>query len=420
MVSVFHILLLFVSTVLIIFSDLQSSFFRAKKKSAAAVAASSAAGSSTDYTYSFSFSRHGKDGRFCLASLNQGPHSLKLPAKFQSDMRNTWKDASFMNDMASADCVVFNSFGLDRRESRESDHRMEVIAEKGNNKGQAFGVPCFSFLYDGENTGPDHSKELIKKVSGIVKKHHCRAYKKNPNTRYNPRYHELDVEIDDTSVLLPGEDNTWQPLDFVLSDKAAVYCVLSAADPVTAHDKDTGEDVPLKSKIVTAYENDEIVRSLISPHPTTGAYSPEAVAQFGFPFDDCHSVDDIKSALSYLVDECDLVNAEDEHMRIILARLNSAMEAGIIDKSCEDALGTFMKRVLDVQTKDSVLSMTEVGTFRDLVNNLTYKKRKVSVKESSMKQQKITDSMKRRVTKESDSDSDNEADASDTESVDTN
>jgi hypothetical protein len=46
--------------------------------------------------------------------------SLKLPAKFQSDMRNAWKDTAFMDDMASLDCVMFNSCGLDHRKLRSS------------------------------------------------------------------------------------------------------------------------------------------------------------------------------------------------------------------------------------------------------------------------------------------------------------
>ena len=316
-----------------------------------------------------------------------------------------------MDDMASIDCVVFNSFGLDRRVSRESNDRMEVVAEKGNNKGQAFGIPCFSFLYDGDSHA-EHSKDFIKKVSGIVKKHHCRAYQKNPNTRYNPKYHELDVETDDTSVLIPGVDNTWQALDYILSDKAAVHCVLSAADPVTARDKDTGDDMPLKSQIVTAYETDAIIRSLISPHPSSGAYSPEAVAKLGFPFHDSHTVDEIKTAFCYLVDECDLVHAEEEHIRIIFARLNLAMETAIIDKSCEAALGTFVKRVLDVQVKDSILSMHEIGTFRDFFQGLTYKKRKSTTEESSMEQKKIAGpgAMTRRVTDHGKTDSDTASD----------
>jgi hypothetical protein len=94
----------------------------------------------------------------------------------------------------------------------------------------------------------------------------------------------------------------------VLSNKAAVYCVISGADPVTAHEKDTNPDTSLKSKIVTAYETDEFIHSLISAHPDTGAYSPEAVAKLDFPFHDSHSDDDIMTALSYLVDECDVDN----------------------------------------------------------------------------------------------------------------
>jgi hypothetical protein len=187
------------------FSRFLEFFFYAKKKFAAAVAASSVAGSGSDYTYSFSFSRYGKDGRFCLVSLNQGPHSLKLPAKFQSDMRNAWRDTAFMDDMASLDCVIFNSYGLDCCDSRSSIKQMEVIAEKGSNKGQAFGVPRY--------TTHEHSGDLIKKVCGVVKKHHCHVYQKNPNTRYNPKYHELDIDIDNTLVLVETEENTWQALD---------------------------------------------------------------------------------------------------------------------------------------------------------------------------------------------------------------
>jgi hypothetical protein len=221
---------------------------------------------------------------------------------------------------------------------------MEVIAEKGNSKGQAFGVPCFSFLFNGDDIAPDRSSDMIKKVCGIVKKHHCRAYQKNPNTRYNPKYHALDVAIDDTSVLLEDMENTWQVLDYVLSDKAAVHCVLSAADPVTAHDKDSNPDSPLKSKIVTAFETNDVIRSLISLHPDTGAYSSEAVAKLGFPFHETHTDDDIVTALSYLVDECDVVNATEEDTRFIFRRLNTAIETGIISKSCETALETFSKK----------------------------------------------------------------------------
>jgi hypothetical protein len=130
----------------------------------------------------------------------------------------------------------------------------------------------------------------------------------------------------------------------VLSNKAAVYCVISAADPVTAHDKDSNPHTPLKSKIVTAYETDEIIHNLISAHPEIGAYSPEAVAKLGFPFHDSHSVDDIMTALSYLVDECDVANADQNNIRIILRRLNSAMESDIIDKFCESGLECFLEK----------------------------------------------------------------------------
>jgi hypothetical protein len=95
-------------------------------------------------------------------------------------MRNTWKDTGFMDDMASLDCVIFNSYGLDRHESQSSTKRMEVIAKKGSNKGQAFGVSCFSFLYNGVDAIPEHSGDLIKKVCGVVKKHHCHAILEKP------------------------------------------------------------------------------------------------------------------------------------------------------------------------------------------------------------------------------------------------
>jgi hypothetical protein len=119
----------------------------------------------------------------------------------------------------------------------------------------------------------------------------------------------------------------------------------------------------------------------------------------GFPFHDSHSVDNIKTALSYLVDECDVANANQNDICIILRRLNSDTESGIIDKFCESGLESFLKEALDTQNNDSVLSMEEVGLFRDLVKALKCKKSKTaSKKEHSYKQQKISDTIKRRVT----------------------
>jgi hypothetical protein len=200
----------------------------------------------------------------------------------------------------------------------------------------------------------------------------------------------------------------------VLSDKAAVFCVISAADPVTAHDKDSNPDTPFKSKIVTAYETDKIIRSLISAHPDTGAYSPEAVTMLGFPFHDSHSVDNIMTALSYLVDECDVANANQNDICIILRRLNSDTESGIIDKFCESGLESFLKEALDTQNNDSVLSMEEVGLFRDLEKALEYKKSKTeSKKEHSYKQQKISNTVKRRVTADNPAKTDSESSTND-------
>jgi hypothetical protein len=71
--------------------------------------------------------------------------------------------------MALADCVIFNCHGLDCHESPDSNQHIKVIAEKGNDKGQVLGVPCFSFLYNDENTTPDHSGVLIKRVCGNMK-----------------------------------------------------------------------------------------------------------------------------------------------------------------------------------------------------------------------------------------------------------
>jgi hypothetical protein len=169
-----------------------------------------------------------------------------------------------------------------------------------------------------------------------------------------------------------------------------------------------------KSLIVTAYETDEIIRSLISAHPDTGAYSSEAVAKLGFPFDDSHSVDDIMTALSYLVDECDVANTDQNDILIILRRLNSAVESGIIDKFCESGLESFLKKAWDTQTNDTVLSMEEVGLFRDLFKALKYNNSKSESKtEHSHKQQKISDTVKRCVTTDNPAKTDSESSTDD-------
>jgi hypothetical protein len=171
--------------------------------------------------------------------------------------------------MALADCVIFNCHGLDRHESPDSNQHIKVIAEKGNDKGQVLGVPCFSFLYNDENTTPDHSGVLIKRVCGNMKNTTVGL------TRKSQSILRLKLALTMRQVLLD-----------ILSNKATADCVLCAANPVTAHDQDSNAVTPLKSEIVTTHETDEIICILISLHAVTGAYSSKAVAKLGFPFHD--------------------------------------------------------------------------------------------------------------------------------------
>jgi hypothetical protein len=375
------------------------SFPKPKKKTAQQIAQSAKSSGTVDYKFNYSFSRHGDQGLYILVRLNRGCPNAQQYEKFQNDQRNAMQEETLISQLNNIGVDIACPTGLDRRDGRDGERTIQK-SETGRYANRVFGVPMWAVYLcgkedaDGNTTDvkwePEHNEELLRKLDGIFKAAHAREYRKNKNVTGEPEYYPFDIDTSDVSVKVAP--NKWQAIDYCLTDKAAADMLMTQYEPVTVNKE--GQDKFLKSFVVTFYDTASILASLFSPHPDTGAYSGYAIKFFGFPFHEKNTEKEINDALWYLFSECDLQHADVDHLKIILNRLNVAMEKGILDLAFKRPLQKLSSASVAEHQQDAELE--EAQLFHKNVTNL---KRKSPPPEKG--QEKITTHLIRTDTHES-------------------